>query len=464
MKHCMILSLLLALGCVHGAPVAPGGMEAGSCEDASAKGAAELALTKINQDRKEGYIFALHRLSNVHMAKHVYGQCKATIFISKVNRVVRLYKYNCVARPVPSVRVHNVCPDCPNIMSTTDDHIQKAVTDSLAKFNKEGEMSKRFALLKVTRASAGMAMSMIYNAEYTIQETVCKSDAGAADPCPFLECEFTHYGFCKGSLFSDPDGVEDTDVDCEIFEPEAAEREKKLHLLAEAADHKHLDTHAHSHTHDVAHATDAGHTHEHVHDHTKGHAHHDHTQKHAADSDHHHTHDHAPGSGHRHAHDHSHDHGHNHDHVHTHHAKAHNHTSNVPHQHHDYKHAAGVHTHEHDHELALDHDHMHPHLHEHEHHHHHHDHTHEADVHDHPEGSVRFLPAIDRPMTLPAFPEVPVIGVVLPLKEDPQIPGQMEPTIEAFPMALSANCGPAAAGVTLVDELFAEDPMFKAAA
>jgi len=71
MKHCMLLSLLLALGCVHGAPVAPDGMEAGSCEDASAKGAAELALTKINQDRKEGYIFALHRLSNVHMTKHV---------------------------------------------------------------------------------------------------------------------------------------------------------------------------------------------------------------------------------------------------------------------------------------------------------------------------------------------------------------------------------------------------------
>lgn len=73
MKHCVLLSLLLALGCVqiHGAPVEQDGMEQGSCEDASAKGAAELALTKINQDRKEGYIFSLHRLSNVHMKKHV---------------------------------------------------------------------------------------------------------------------------------------------------------------------------------------------------------------------------------------------------------------------------------------------------------------------------------------------------------------------------------------------------------
>lgn len=73
MKQSVLLSLLLALGCMHvrGAPVEQDGMEQGSCEDASAKGAAGLALTKINQDRKEGYIFSLQRLSNVHMTKHV---------------------------------------------------------------------------------------------------------------------------------------------------------------------------------------------------------------------------------------------------------------------------------------------------------------------------------------------------------------------------------------------------------
>lgn len=76
MKHCVLLALLLVLGCVHvrAAPVEQDSREQGSCEDAMAKGAAELALTKINQDRKEGYIFALHRLSNVHMTKHV--SCK----------------------------------------------------------------------------------------------------------------------------------------------------------------------------------------------------------------------------------------------------------------------------------------------------------------------------------------------------------------------------------------------------
>lgn len=57
---------------------------------------------------------------------------------------------------VPSVRVHRLCPDCPNILGADNDDIQKAVSLSLAKFNKEGGMSKRFALLKVTRASAGV--------------------------------------------------------------------------------------------------------------------------------------------------------------------------------------------------------------------------------------------------------------------------------------------------------------------
>lgn len=29
----------------------------------------------------------------------VYGQCKAAIYINKPQRVVRLYKYDCVVRP-----------------------------------------------------------------------------------------------------------------------------------------------------------------------------------------------------------------------------------------------------------------------------------------------------------------------------------------------------------------------------
>ncbi|KAL3047039.1 hypothetical protein OYC64_003198 [Pagothenia borchgrevinki] len=505
MKHCVLLSLLLALGCVRAAPVETVGIEEGSCEDASAKGAAGLAITKINQDRQEGYIFALHRLSNVHMTKHgetgvvfyltldvvetncsvlsrsdwkscearpdedtpVYGQCKVAIFISKVHRVVRLYKYQCFCRPVPSARVTELCPDCPTPTDMEDAEIKKTVSLSLEKFNNMSGLSNRFALLKINRANAGMAMSMYYNADYTIQETTCPRSSAASDDCPLMDCEFAHKGHCKASLFYSPTGEALPSADCEIYEPEAADREKKHHHLGGETDHSHTDKHPHSHDHDHAHAVDDAHTHDHAHDHTKSHDNHDKTKQHADNSDHHHTHDHEHDhGGHRHAHAHSHDHGHGHDHVHTHHSKAHNHSDDVPNQHHNYKHADSEHTHEHDHEVALDHDHKHLHLHEHEHHHHHHEHEHENASHDHPEGMVKMIPAVDQPMILPIFPEVPPgeVGVTLNLKPDPQIPGQSEPTIEAYPTVFSAQCVPAAAGTTLAEKLFAEDPQFKRSA
>lgn len=75
MKSCALLAppLLLLLGCVHvrAAPVESDGRVEGSCADPVALGAAEQALIKINQDRQEGYVFALHRLANVHFTRHV---------------------------------------------------------------------------------------------------------------------------------------------------------------------------------------------------------------------------------------------------------------------------------------------------------------------------------------------------------------------------------------------------------
>uniref|UniRef100_A0A3Q0RZ04 Fetuin B n=1 Tax=Amphilophus citrinellus TaxID=61819 RepID=A0A3Q0RZ04_AMPCI len=492
MKTCVLLSLLLALGCVtiNGAPVEHDGIKPGSCEDASTKAAAELALTKINLDRKEGYIFSLHRLSNAHIKTHgensvlfyltldvvetncsvlsrkdwksceirrtnvpVYGQCKAAIFISKVHRVVRLYKYKCVIRPGMKKLVRAMCAGCPGLTAHSDAKVQKAVSHSLEAFNKQSGLTNLFALLHISRATAQVVAGRMYHVEYTIHETTCPSntEAATAENCPPMDCEFAHT-FCV-DLFT-----------CSSLSVlQAAEREKKLHLLGGEIDHSHNDTH--SNDQDQTHAADQ--THDHAHDHTKCHSHHGHNQNHTDQHDHHHTHDHVTGSAYRHAHDHSHDHGVNHDHVHAHHAKAHNHTANSP-NHHDYKHADGVHTHEHDHELALDHDHKHRHLHEHEHHHHHHVHEHETEPHDHPQGMVRMLPALGQPVTLPSFPDVPAggpeVGVVLPLKPDPQIPGQTEPTIEAFPTSISAQCPTIKGKYENVEELFAKDPTFKTAA
>uniref|UniRef100_A0A672YXK3 Histidine-rich glycoprotein-like n=1 Tax=Sphaeramia orbicularis TaxID=375764 RepID=A0A672YXK3_9TELE len=478
MKHCVLLSLLLALGCVHGAPVDQDGMAAGSCTDEAMVGVAKEALTKINRDRTEGYKFSFHSLANVHTETHgetgivyymtlrvvetncsvlsgkdwklcqarpiedtpVYGQCKAVLYINKPHRVVRLYKYNCVVRPAPKTKVYEVCPDCPTFV-TNSDEMKQIASQSMEGFNRQSQLANKFALDKVTRSSL-MGMATFYNVEFTIQETTCTKDNDtAAENCPVMDCEFAHKGFCKASKSRSPTGDEEISVQCEIYEPEAAEREKRLHNLGAETDHSHNDTdHTHDHTADQ--------THDHAHDHTKSHAHHDQT------------HTHAEGSTHRHAHDHSHDHGHGHDHVHAHHAKAHDHSGDSPNHHHDYKHADGTHTHEHDHELALDHDHKHSHLHEHEHHHHHHDHHHETTAHDHPEGEVKVIPAMGEATQDTAVPSAaPEVGVTLPAKPDPQIPGEREPTVLPYPTAVSAEC-PKALESNFVDNLFTEDTTF----
>ncbi|CAI5636992.1 fetuin-B [Oreochromis niloticus] len=390
MKTCVLL-LLLALGCVtiNGAPVEHGGMEPASCEDASTKAAAELALTKINQDRKEGYIFSLHHLSNAHINRHgengevfyltldvvetncsvlskrdwkscdirpmenikVYGQCKAAIFINKVHRVERLYKYSCVIRPG---MVMEFCGGCPYLADNNEEaEIQKTVTHSLEKFHNQSRPANRFTVLKISRATAQVVAGTNYDVEYTIQETTCPhtTEAVTAENCPPMDCEFAHKGFCKATRYQPLFDEGQVNVDCEIYEPEASEREKQLHLLGVETEHTHDDAHSHSHLHE----------HEHSHGHRLG-----------------------------------------------------------------------------------------------------------ATPHKDPEGIVTVLPALGQPVTLPSFPDVPAggpgVAVTLPLKPDPQIPGEMEPTIKPFPSSVSSQCPTKVGGDQDVVKLFANDPIFKPAA
>ncbi|XP_034035315.1 fetuin-B-like [Thalassophryne amazonica] len=527
MKHFVFMSLVLALSHVHvhGAPVDQPQMEPGSCKDPVVLGAAEQAMTKINSNLVEGYILKLLRVSNVHTTKHgeggvvfylnldvvestchvvskkdwktcetrsfaqtaVYGQCNAVIFINKVKRMVQLYKYDCSIRPVSAKKLWAVCPDCPSFLDKQSPEIQKTIDLSLKKFNTENNYTNYFTLHHISRALAQFGIAEIYIAEYIIQETTCKKSAEnlTAENCPPMDCEFAHKGFCKGSHYHPqflvgPVGIHDNDtvnVECEIYESEAAEHEKKMHNLGGQTDHPHNDTKAH----------DPNNNHDHMHDHTKSHEHHDSVHKHSNTSDHHHTHDHSTGSAFRHAHDHSHDHGHNHDHVHAHHAQAEDHSGDSPNHHHNYHHDASVPTHDHDHEIALDHDHKHAHLHDHEHHHHHHTHPHETTHHDHPEGNVTVLPAldVDVPMVIPSFPDQPAADpdaavadapapdaavadapapdepTTMSIIQDPHSSGKAESTILPFPTSTAAGCPAVKLGGSMLEDVMAEDPMFK---
>ncbi|KAM9461915.1 fetuin B [Clarias gariepinus] len=504
MKQCGLL--LLAFVCVHGAPA--GVPPPSSCTDATTVFVAGEAIDKINQDRTTGYVFSLERVSNVHQTRNgetgvvfyltidiletkchvlsrksykecesrdigenpVYGQCKAVIYVNKPQRVSRLYKYSCTVRPLPASKIIATCPDCPILISLDNNEVEKTMTMGLEKFNKESGLPNYFALLNITRAITQGGLIKMYSVEFTIQETVCsnKTDVSEASKCDIMACEFAHKGFCTATHTLSM-GEEFFDFKCEVYEPQAAEEEKKNHLNAGETDHSHKNiggesTHDHTHDHTLPHSHPPAHDHAHAADHEHDHKHEGkHAHGHNKNQGHQHEHHEERGKAHADSHEHSHD----HDHEHAHHGQAHNHTHDhgIHQAHHNYGHAEGE-THEHDHELALDHEHKHGHLHKHEHHHHHH---HQKNHHEiamrKPEGTVKVLPSLDKPMTLPFFPdqhEKPDTPTGLPLRPDPEIPGQMEPVIGKFPQTVSQNC-PAKFKTNdkLIMNAFAEDPAFK---
>lgn len=53
---------------------------------------------------------------------------------------------------VPREKVAELCPDCPTLLSVDNEQVKKTLTLSLEKFNKEGGLSKHFALLTFNRA------------------------------------------------------------------------------------------------------------------------------------------------------------------------------------------------------------------------------------------------------------------------------------------------------------------------
>lgn len=64
---------------------------------------------------------------------------------------------------VPAASVAELCPDCPSYINLDHAEVQKTVTLSLEKFNKESGLAKYFTLLKVTRAKSGVRFPCVLN-------------------------------------------------------------------------------------------------------------------------------------------------------------------------------------------------------------------------------------------------------------------------------------------------------------
>lgn len=263
------------------------------CQGSEVLRVAEEALSQINADRTEGYVFSLHRVYDVsHVAGEkgrvfynltidvletschvisrkpgrdcsvrtvgevpVYGQCEASVFVEKN---VVLQNYKCTVQQVPATVIVGTCPDCPTAESLDEPIIVETANLSLQQYNKESGLANYFTLLNLTRASMQWMVGPAYFVEFTIQETECSKDtSGAVDlaQCQLMDCQFAHKGFCTGSHITEDDVFETKlpiSVTCEIYEPEAAKSEEEAHAQGHsghAGHHSEDDAHKHKHLH-----------------------------------------------------------------------------------------------------------------------------------------------------------------------------------------------------------------------
>ncbi|XP_028977333.1 fetuin-B-like isoform X2 [Esox lucius] len=220
------------------------------CQSPEVLRAAEEGLDQINADLTKGFILSLNRVYDIsqqtgegevtfnltidvmetkcHVISRnpwkkcevknvanvpVYGQCMASIYVGKS---VELRSYKCTIQQVPATVIVDTCPDCPTAERLDDPIIAETANLSLQKYNQKSHLPNYFTLLNITGAS------------------------------------MQHKGFCKGSHITLDGGLFENklpiQVNCEIFEPEAALAEEKVHSM-EGSDHRENEYHKHAHTH-----------------------------------------------------------------------------------------------------------------------------------------------------------------------------------------------------------------------
>ncbi|KAJ7986207.1 hypothetical protein DPEC_G00337560 [Dallia pectoralis] len=258
------------------------------CQSPEVLRVAEEGLDQINKDLTKGFILSLNRVYDVNQQKGegevtfnltidvietkchvisrnpwkecdvrdiadvpVYGQCMASI---SVGRRVELYSYDCTIQQVPATVIVDICPDCPTAECLDDPIIAETANLSLQNYNRNSHLSNYFTLLNITGASMQWAVGPSYFVQFTIQETVCAKGTPDVDltQCKMMDCEFAHKGFCMGSHRTLDGGLFENQlpiqVDCKIFEPEAALAEEMAHSK-EGSDHRDNKDHKHAHTH-----------------------------------------------------------------------------------------------------------------------------------------------------------------------------------------------------------------------
>ncbi|XP_070609817.1 fetuin-B-like [Erythrolamprus reginae] len=235
-----------------------------SCNSLEVKAAAEAVLNRLNKYNADRYIDGLLRIFNAfeiseddysifylildvvetkchswskkswkecefrepHELK--FGQCESIIKIYKNSNDTYLYDISCILLPgffFGEPRLD--CAGCPILQDPSEERFQEISRQSLAKFNAKNGHHHYFALYKVTKASSQVVDGILYNVEFTVQETSCPKSTPVSNitECPLLPKETADKGLCKGSVIiggADEDSKSVT-ANCEIFPSEHQE-------------------------------------------------------------------------------------------------------------------------------------------------------------------------------------------------------------------------------------------------
>ncbi|KAI5614713.1 hypothetical protein C0J50_3525, partial [Silurus asotus] len=229
------------------------------CDDKSVMKLARLAVNYINEDRQEGYKFALNRVFNVHvhpqgpagkvyyldldiletkchvlsrkswkrcdirpfMETQITGNCNTTI-LHTPDGFSYLYSYDCTLVPAPTEKLQKTCPDCPLLLPVDSDRAVSSAKITLRSYNGQSTLPVQLTVAAITRAS--------HQLQPVLSSTLCRSALShrwmKLCVCQQMQgkgCNvllFQAIGFCVGAVFGAEATPTDVKVSCEIFHPQ----------------------------------------------------------------------------------------------------------------------------------------------------------------------------------------------------------------------------------------------------
>ncbi|XP_040041296.2 fetuin-B [Gasterosteus aculeatus] len=224
------------------------------CNDLAVGKLSRLAVTYINEDRTDGYKFALNRIANVHLhaqgpAGNVYymdldvletkchirspkpwkrcdvrpfmetqisGICNTTM-LHTIEGYSYLYSYDCTLVPDPPEKLQQTCPTCPTLLPVESPQAVTTAQVTLASYRRQSPVGAGLGVKKITRAAAQVAPVKASFVEYIVQE--CPEGVTERGTCQrlTLESDTETAGFCAGSVHGDLKVNPDVQVSCEMF-------------------------------------------------------------------------------------------------------------------------------------------------------------------------------------------------------------------------------------------------------